>query len=137
MAKDGLFFKKVGTINKFAVPGIALVIQCIWASVLCLSGKYGDLLDYVVFAVMIFYILTIVGLFILRIKRPDAERPYKAFGYPVLPAIYIVFAIAFCIDLLIYKPDYTWPGMIIVLLGIPVYLIMKKYIKPGEKKSLN
>jgi APA family basic amino acid/polyamine antiporter len=137
MAKDGLFFKKVGTLNKFAVPGIALVFQCIWASALCLSGKYGDLLDYVVFAVMIFYILTIIGLFILRKKRPDAERPYRAFGYPVLPAIYIVFAIAFCIDLLIYKPNYTWPGMIIVLIGIPVYFIMKKYIKPVEQEGLN
>jgi APA family basic amino acid/polyamine antiporter len=135
MAQDGLFFKKVGTINKFAVPGFALVIQCIWASFLCLSGKYGDLLDYVVFAVMIFYILTISGLFILRKKRPDAERPYNAFGYPVLPAIYIVFAIAFCIDLLLYKPNYTWPGMIIVLLGIPVFFIMKKYIKPVELDS--
>ncbi|MGD0710967.1 MAG: amino acid permease [Bacteroidales bacterium] len=137
MAKDGLFFKKVGTINKFAVPGFALVIQCIWACFLCLSGKYSDLLDYVVFAVMIFYILTISGLFILRKKRPDAERPYKAFGYPVLPAIYILFAIAFCIDLLLYKPNYTWPGMIIVLIGIPVYYIMKKYIKPSEQESLN
>ncbi len=135
MAKDGLFFKKVGTINKFAVPGFALIIQCIWASVLCLSGKYGDLLDYVVFAVMIFYILTISGLFILRKKRPDAERPYKAFGYPILPAIYIIFAIAFCIDLLLCKPNYTWPGMIIVLLGIPVYFVMKKYIKPVEADS--
>jgi APA family basic amino acid/polyamine antiporter len=125
MANDGLFFKKVSKMNKFAVPGIALIIQCIWASVLCLSGKYGDLLDYVVFAVLIFYILTIIGLFILRKKRPDAERPYKAFGYPVLPALYIILALALCIDLLINKPNYTWPGMIIVIIGIPVYFIMK------------
>ena len=126
MANDGLFFKKVGKINKFSVPGLALILQCVWASLLCLSGKYGDLLDYVVFAVLIFYILTIIGLFILRKKRPDAERPYKAFGYPVLPALYIVLAAALCIDLLIYKPNFTWPGLIIVVIGIPVYFVMKK-----------
>jgi APA family basic amino acid/polyamine antiporter len=126
MANDGLFFKEVSKLNKFAVPGIALIFQGIWASVLCLSGKYNDLLDYVVFAVLIFYILTIAGLFILRIKRPNADRPYRAFGYPVLPVLYIVLAVALCIDLLIYKPNYTWPGMIIVLLGIPVYFLMKR-----------
>jgi APA family basic amino acid/polyamine antiporter len=127
MANDGLFFKEVAKLNKFAVPGVALIFQGIWASVLCLSGRYNDLLDYVVFAVLIFYILTITGLFILRIKQPDADRPYRAFGYPVLPALYIVLALALCIDLLIYKPNYTWPGMIIVLLGIPVYFIMKQF----------
>ena len=127
MANDGLFFKEVAKLNKFAVPGIALVFQGIWASFLCLSGRYNDLLDYVVFAVLIFYVLTITGLFILRIKQPDTDRPYKAFGYPVLPALYIVLAVALCIDLLIYKPNYTWPGMIIVILGIPVYFLMKKY----------
>jgi len=126
MANDGLFFKQVSRMNKYAVPGIALIFQCIWASILCLSGKYGDLLDYVVFAVMLFYILTIAGIFILRKTRPDAERPYKAFGYPVLPALYIILALALCIDLLIYKPNYTWPGIIIVLIGIPAYFIMKR-----------
>ena len=126
MAKDGLFFKNVSVLNKFAVPGIALIFQCIWASILCLSGKYGDLLDYVVFAVLIFYILTILGLFILRKKKPDAERPYKAFGYPVLPALYILIAFSMCIDLLIYKPFYTCAGIIIVFLGIPVYFIIQK-----------
>ncbi len=125
MATDGLFLKKVTKMNKFAVPGVALVLQGVWASLLCLSGKYGDLLDYVVFAVLIFYILTIIGLFILRKKRPDAERPYKAFGYPILPALYIILAFALCVDLLINKPDFTWPGMIIVLMGIPVYYFMK------------
>lgn len=129
MASDGLFFKKVSLLNKYSVPGIALIIQCIWASLLCLSGKYNDLLDYVVFAVLLFYILTIVGLFVLRIKKPDIHRPYKAFGYPVLPAIYIILALALCIDLLIFKPNYTWPGIIIVIIGIPVYYIMKKYVK--------
>lgn len=126
MAIDGLFFKKVAKMNKFSVPGVALILQGIWASLLCLSGKYGDLLDYVVFAVLLFYILTIIGLFILRKKKPDAERPYKAWGYPILPALYIVFATVICINLLINKPNFTWPGVIIVLLGIPVYYMMKR-----------
>lgn len=123
MAKDGLFFKKTGTLNKNSVPGYALWIQCLVASALCLSGKYGDLLDMVSFVVVLFYVLTIIGIFILRKKRPDADRPYKAFGYPVLPAIYILMGIAFCILLIIYKREYTWPGMIIVLLGIPLYYL--------------
>ncbi|MCX6231352.1 MAG: amino acid permease [Bacteroidetes bacterium] len=126
MGNDGLFFKKVAKLNKFSVPGVALIIQCVWASLLCLSGRYNDLLDYVVFAVLLFYILTIIGLFVLRVKKPEIPRPYKAFGYPVLPAIYIILAFALCVDLLIYKPSFTWPGMIIVLLGIPVYFIIKK-----------
>lgn len=129
MAKDKLFFKKTGDLNNNGVPSFGLIIQAIWASLLCLSGTYGDLLDYVVFAVLIFYILTIAGVFILRKKMPNAERPYKAFGYPVIPAIYIVVAFAICIDLLIYKPNYTWPGILIVLLGIPVYFIQQKLRK--------
>lgn len=126
MAKDGLFFKKVGEINKFGVPGFGLVIQGIWAILLCLSGTYSDLLDYVIFAVLIFFTLTILAIFVLRIKRPDIPRPYKAFGYPVIPAIYILTTITIMIILLIYKPDYTFPGLIIVLIGIPVYFIWKK-----------
>jgi APA family basic amino acid/polyamine antiporter len=121
MALDGLFFRKTGALNKKAVPAFALVIQSAWACILCLSGTYGDLLDYVIFAVLIFYILTIIGIFILRKKRPDAERPYKAFGYPVVPALYVLATTALCVDLLVLKPAYTWPGLIIVLLGIPVY----------------
>ena len=132
MAKDNLFFKKTGMINKNSVPGVALVVQAIWASLLCLSGTYGDLLDYVIFAVLIFYILTIAGIFLLRKKRPDAERPYKAWGYPVVPALYILAASAISIDLLIFKPMYSWPGMIIVLLGIPVYFIWKRF---AEKEN--
>lgn len=128
MAKDNLFFKKTGKLNKNSVPGFALIVQAIWASLLCLSGTYGNLLDYVIFAVLIFYILTIIGLFLLRRKRPDAERPYKAWGYPVVPALYILAAAAISIDLLIFKPMYTWPGMIIVLLGIPVYFIWKNFL---------
>jgi APA family basic amino acid/polyamine antiporter len=123
MAQDGLFFKKAGTLNKNSVPEWALWAQCVVAGLLCLSGKYGDLLDMVSFIVVIFYILTIIGIFILRKKRPDLERPYKAFGYPILPAIYILMGTAFCLLLIIYKPNFTWPGLIITLIGIPLYYI--------------
>ena len=112
-------------LNRKAVPGVALVVQAVWASLLCLSGTYGDLLDYVIFAVLVFYILTVAGIFVLRRKQPDAERPYRAFGYPVLPALYVLAAAAIALDLLILKPRYTWPGVIIVLLGIPVYYLWR------------
>jgi APA family basic amino acid/polyamine antiporter len=125
MAKDGLFFDGMKDDNKNGVPGFALWIQFIWSALLCLSGRYGDLLDYVMFAVMLFYIFTIAGIFILRRSRPDAERPYKAFGYPVIPAIYIIFATLFCLNLLYTKPSNSIPGLIIVLLGIPVYYIWR------------
>lgn len=123
MANDGLFFKKTGELNKFAVPEYALWLQCIVASILCLSGKYGDLLDMIAFVVVIFYALTIIGIFILRKKRPDIPRPYKAFGYPVLPAIYILLAAVFCIFLIKIKPVYAGIGLGIVLLGIPLYFV--------------
>ncbi len=126
MAKDGLFFKRTGTLNKAAVPEFGLWIQAVVASILCLSGKYGDLLDMISFVAVLFYVLTILGIFILRKKRPDAERPYKAFGYPVLPIIYILMGVAFCILLIIYKPSFTWPGLIIVLIGIPIYFIANR-----------
>jgi len=129
MAKDGVFFKKTGTLNENAVPEFGLWIQCLVASILCLSGRYGDLLDMISFVVVIFYVLTIVGIYILRVKRPDAPRPYKAFGYPVLPAIYVLMGLAFCILLIIYKPQYTWPGLIIVLIGIPIYYISQRNVK--------
>ncbi|MGA2297251.1 MAG: amino acid permease [FCB group bacterium] len=129
MAKDGLFFKKTGILNNKSVPGNGLLIQCIWASLLCLSGTYTNLLDYVVFAVLLFYLLAILSLFILRIKKPQAERPYKAFGYPLIPAIFIILAISEMIILLIYKPNYTWPGLIIVVLGIPAYFIWRRVNK--------
>src|SRR5687768_2297052 len=96
-----------------------------------LSGRYGDLLDMISFVVVLFYMLTILGIFILRKKRPDAERPYKAFGYPVLPALYILMGAAFCILLIIYKPQFTWPGLIIVLLGVPLY-----YLAISQKKNM-
>ncbi len=131
MAKDGVFFKKAGTLNKNAVPAWALWAQCVVASLLCLSGKYGDLLDMISFVVVIFYVLTILGIFILRKKMPDAERPYKAFGYPVLPAIYILMGLTFCTLLIIYKPQFTWPGLIIAALGIPIYYL----VSPGKKSN--
>lgn len=126
MAKDGLFFRSAGKLHPtYKTPAVSLMVQMLWICILCVSGSYGQLLDYVVFAVLVFYILTIAGLFVLRFKRPDAERPYRAIGYPVLPAIYIVMAIFIDIVLLLYKPQYTWPGLIIVLLGIPVYYIWR------------
>jgi basic amino acid/polyamine antiporter, APA family len=131
MAKDGLFFGKMKENNAKGVPGYALWVQCIWACLLCLSGKYGDLLDYVIFVVVLFYILTIGGIFILRMKNPTAERPYKAFGYPIVPAIYILMAAAFSINLLFMKPEYTFPGFIIVLLGIPIYFFWKSRLAKG------
>jgi APA family basic amino acid/polyamine antiporter len=123
MAKDGLFFRKTGELNKNAVPEYALWIQAVVACLLCLSGRYGDLLTMVSFVVVIFYILTIIGIFILRRKRPDAERPYKAFGYPVLPVIYILLAVAFCIGLVWTSPNYSLKGLAITLIGIPLYFI--------------
>lgn len=126
MARDGLFFRQAGRLNRHAVPGAALAAQGIWASLLCLTGTYSDLLDYVVSSVLLFYVLTMIGIFVLRRRRPDAERPYRAWGYPMVPLLYIVFALAICIDLLILKPDYTWPGMVIVLVGVPVYFLWKR-----------
>ena len=123
MAKDGLFFKKTAELNKNEVPAYGLWIQCLVASLLCLSGKYGDLLTMVSFIVVIFYILTIIGIFILRKKEPNTPRPYKAFGYPVLPAIYIVMATVFCIGLVYTKPFYSLWGLVITLIGIPLYYI--------------
>lgn len=123
MANDNLFFKKAGRLNKHAVPEHALWVQCIVASLLCLSGTYNDLLTMISFVVVIFYVLTIIGIFILRKKRPDLERPYKAFGYPVLPIVYILLAVAFCTGLVVASPKYSLWGLLIVLLGIPIYFV--------------
>src|SRR5437899_613161 len=124
MAKDKLFFRRAGELDPVHhAPVFSLGVQCIWAVLLTLSGSYNDLLDYVIFAVLLFYILTIAGLFVLRRTQPEMERPYKAFGYPVLPAIYMLAAGLIEVLLLLYKPNYTWPGLIIVLLGLPVYFI--------------
>ena len=130
MARDGLFFRSVGRLHpRFKTPNLSLMVQAIWAAILCLSGSYGQLLDYTIFAVLLFYILTLVGLFVLRRTRPDAPRPYRAFGYPWLPAVYIVMALFIDVILLLYKPQYTWPGLVIVLLGIPVYFLWSRRSK--------
>jgi basic amino acid/polyamine antiporter, APA family len=133
MAKDGLFFRGAGKLHPtYKTPAASLMVQMVWICILCVSGSYGQLLDYVVFAVLVFYILTIAGLFILRRTQPNAERPYRAIGYPVLPAVYIVMAVFIDIVLLLYKPQYTWPGLIIVLLGIPVYYAWNSRPKARE-----
>jgi APA family basic amino acid/polyamine antiporter len=140
MARDGLFFRSTGMLNRRGVPGTALIYQGIWISILILlrtrhvdavgavtyGNLYSDLLDYVVFAVLIFYVLTIGGIFVLRANRPDAERPYRAFGYPFVPLLYIVAALAIMLVLLLYKTQTTWPGLVIVFLGVPVYLLWSR-----------
>lgn len=132
MAKDKLFFRNFANLNKEGVPGAALWWQCFWASVLCLSGKYGDLLDYLMTVVILFYVLTIIGIFILRRKMPEHPRPIKAPLYPVLPLLYVIIASAIIIILIKEKPQFTFPGLGIVALGIPVYL----WFKRGEKENL-
>jgi APA family basic amino acid/polyamine antiporter len=133
MAKDNLFFARAGVLNKHEVPAHSLWLQCIWASALCLTGKYNDLLALVIFGVLIFYVLTIIGIYVLRRTQPDIPRPYKALGYPVLPAIYIVVASGLAILLLIFETMYTLPGLAIILLGIPVYY----FILRGQSLSVS
>jgi APA family basic amino acid/polyamine antiporter len=128
MAKDGLFFRKVAKLHPaYKTPAVSLMVQMVWTCILCISGSYGQLLDYIIFAVLVFYILTMVGLFVLRRTRPDAERPYRAVGYPVLPAIYILMALFIDVVLLRYKPQFTWPGLIVVLIGVPVYYAWSRF----------
>jgi APA family basic amino acid/polyamine antiporter len=149
MARDGLFFKATGKLNSRSVPAVGLILQCVWTCLLVLprtrlrdaagapaldsltgheryGNLYSNLLDYVVFAVLIFYVLTIVGLFVLRRKRPDAERPYRAFGYPLIPALYIVVASTILLVLLLYRTETTWPGLLIVLAGVPAYFLWNR-----------
>jgi APA family basic amino acid/polyamine antiporter len=138
MSQDGLFFKPVGKLHpRYKTPAAGLLVQALWTVVLCVSGSYSQLLDYIIFAVLVFYILTIVGLFVLRFKKPDAARPYKAVGYPVLPALYIALAGGICVVLLRYKPQYTWPGLVLVLLGIPVYLFWSRRTRASSPCELN
>ena len=134
MSRDGLFFKSVGKLHpRYKTPVAGLLVQAAWTVLLCVSGSYSQLLDYIIFAELVFYILTITGLFVLRFKQPNAPRPYKAWGYPVLPALYIVMAAWICIVLLRYKPQYTWPGLVLVLLGIPVYLFWsRRQARPAQ-----
>ncbi|MFD0794321.1 APC family permease [Mucilaginibacter litoreus] len=136
MAKDGLFFKRTGTLNQFGVPQFGLWIQAFVASLLCLSGRYGDLLDMISFVVVVFYVLTILGIYILRKKMPNAERPYKAIGYPVLPALYILMGVAFCALLCVYKSDYVKYGLLIVLIGIPIYYLTKVSSRNEDKADV-
>ena len=129
MARDRLFFAKAGKLHpEYRTPVAGLVAQAVWASVLCISGTYGQLLDYVIFAALVFYFLTAVALFRLRRLRPDLPRPVKAFGYPVLPALYLVAVGALMIILLVEKPLYTWPGLLIVATGVPVYLLWRRRV---------
>jgi APA family basic amino acid/polyamine antiporter len=129
MAQDRLFFPAAGRLNRAAVPAVALMMQGGWAAILTLSGTYSELLDYVIFAQLLFYVLTVGAVFILRVRRPDAERPYRAWGYPAVPATYIVAAIALMADLLVMKPRYTWPGLLIAVSGLPVY----SWIRPAQR----
>lgn len=126
MAKDGLFLKSAIENNKNGVPEKSLWMQGIWASLLCLSGQYGDLLDMISFFIVLFYMITVFGVIYLRIKKPELERPYKAWLYPVSPMVYLIIGTAFCVLLFIYKPQYTWPGLLLILLGLPVYFFIKK-----------
>lgn len=130
MARDNLFFQSVGRLNSRGVPAAGLLLQGVWSVLLIFSGTYIELLAYVIFAALLFYVLTVIGLFVLRRKRPAAERPYRAFGYPVVPALYVILCAVIMLDLLIVKPIYTWPGLIIVLAGIPVYFLWKLSGRP-------
>jgi len=131
MSRDGLFFRAAGNLHpRYKTPVVSLIVQAVWTSLLCLSGSYSQLLDYIILAALLFYILAIASVFVLRFRRPDAERPYRAVGYPVLPAIYIVMAAWICIVLLRYKPQYTWPGLMIVLLGVPVFAVWSRRRTP-------
>lgn len=132
MAKDGVFFKGVGKLNKRLVPSKGLWVQCAIAGFWCLSGRYGDLLNMISFVVVVFYMLTILGVIIMRRSRPELQRPVKKYGYPYLQILYLIMGLLFCVLLIIYKPDYTWPGLIISLLGIPVYYLCMRRKKIEE-----
>ncbi|WP_294201338.1 APC family permease, partial [uncultured Chryseobacterium sp.] len=126
MAKDGMFFKQAEHNNKNEVPANALWMQGVWASLLCLSGQYGNLLDMISFVIVLFYMITVFGVIYLRFKQPNLERPYKTWLYPITPLIYLFIGTGFCILLLIYKQQYTWPGFLMVVLGLPVYYFINK-----------
>ena len=128
MAKDGLFLKSAVENNKNGVPAKSLWMQGIWASLLCLSGQYGDLLDMISFVIVLFYMITVFGVIYLRIKKPELERGYKTFLYPFTPILYLLIGTGFCILLFIYKPQYTWPGLGLILIGLPVYFFINKKI---------
>jgi APA family basic amino acid/polyamine antiporter len=125
MARDGLFFSQVGTLNPQGVPAAGLIVQSAWSILLVFSGTYNELLDYVIFAALLFYALTVAGLFVLRVQRPEWPRPVRAFGYPVVPGLYLVLCTLLMLNLLIVRPNYTWPGLILVVAGIPVYFLWR------------
>ncbi|OGU09865.1 MAG: amino acid transporter [Gemmatimonadetes bacterium RBG_16_66_8] len=136
MARDNLFFKSAGRLHQeHRTPAVALVVQAVWTSVLCLSGTYAQLLDYVIIAAVLFYGLTVVGLFVLRVRRPNVDRPVRAFGYPWFPALYVILTGLVCLNLLIQKPQYTWPGLMIVALGVPVYFLWRKAVELGAGRT--
>jgi basic amino acid/polyamine antiporter, APA family len=132
MAQDGLFFRSVGRLNSAGVPAAGLVLQALWSVLLIFSGSYSQLLDYIIFAALLFYVLTVLAVFVLRRRRPDLERPYRAFGYPVIPALYIVLCAVIALALLVVKPLYTWPGLLIVLTGVPVYFVWRWLARPDK-----
>jgi APA family basic amino acid/polyamine antiporter len=137
MARDGLFFQPAGALNARGVPAAGLVMQGLWSVVLIFSGTYNELLEYVIFAALLFYVLTVSGLFVLRLKRPQAERPYRALGYPLLPLFYVVVCALIMVDLLIVKPGYTWPGLAIVLTGLPAYFVWRQVGRPAPVTAVD
>jgi len=132
MAKDKVFFRAAGSLNRFRVPAVGLAMQAAWSTLLCLSGSYTDLLDYTICAVMIFNVLIIAAIFVLRIRRPETERPYRAIGYPILPLLYVFMSVFVLVAILIYIPKYTWPGFGLVILGIPVFYIWRYFVPKNE-----
>lgn len=126
MAKDGLFFRSAAENNQYDVPGKSLWMQGSWACILALSGQYGDLLDMISFIIVLFYMVTVFGVIWLRVKQPNLERPYKTWLYPITPILYLLIGSAFCILLIIFRPQYTWPGFLLILLGVPVYWFINK-----------
>jgi APA family basic amino acid/polyamine antiporter len=126
MAEDGLFFKRAAALNRHRVPGFALGTQAVWASLLTLTGNYGQLLEFTMFAALLFYALTVAGIFVLRRRRPSLERPVKVFAYPVLPALYVLGALSIMAALLVYRPSFSWPGLALVALGVPVYWLLRR-----------
>jgi APA family basic amino acid/polyamine antiporter len=126
MARDGLFFRSVGRLNANHVPAFGLVLQGVWSIVLVFSGSYSELLDYIIWATLFFYVLTVAGLFVLRRTMPDAERPYRAFGYPLVPGLYVLLCAVIMLALLFVRPVYSWPSFLIVLTGIPVYFLWRR-----------
>jgi APA family basic amino acid/polyamine antiporter len=133
MSKDRVFFAAAGRLNRASVPAVALVMQGIWAGVLCLSGTYSELLDYVIFAQLMFYVLTVSAVFVLRRRSPNSPRPYRAWGYPIVPALYVIAASALMVDLLILKPRFTWPGLLIALSGVPIYYWTQSRSRSGSR----